>query len=64
MATSLEKPQEIPLSIDEFCERFSKIDRRTVLLSGFHFEMRRAGRLMDTESNYKAAFSAFVVAPA
>lgn len=64
MATSLETPQEIPLSLDEFCQRFSKVDRRTVLLGAFHFEMRRAGRLVDTESEYRAAFAAFVVAPA
>jgi hypothetical protein len=58
------EPVEIPMSLDEFCQNFSKTERRVVLLGAFHFEMKRQKRLKDTDSNYRAAFAAFITAPA
>ena len=57
-------PAAIPMSLDEFCRDFSKSERRVVLLGAFHFEMKRQKRLKDTDSNYRAAFAAFITAPA
>jgi hypothetical protein len=57
-------PMEIPLSLDEFCQNFSMQERRVTLLGAFHFEMKRQKRLFDLDSVYRAAFAAFVTAPA
>lgn len=57
-------PAAIPMSLDEFCRDFSKTERRVTLLGAFHFEMKRQKRFTDTDSNYRAAFAAFITAPA
>ncbi len=57
-------PMEIPMSLDEFCQNFSVQERRVTLLGAFHFEMKRQKRLFDLDSVYRAAFVAFVTAPA
>lgn len=55
-------PVEIPVSLDDFCRDFSKIERRVALLGAFNFEMKRQKRLTDTNSHYRAAFAAFIAA--
>jgi len=57
-------PVETPMGLNEFCQNFSKTERRVTLLGAFHFEMKRQKRLIDTDSNYRAAFVAFITAPA
>lgn len=55
-------PATIPVSLDDFCRDFSKIERRVTLLGAFNFEMKRQKRLTDTDSHYRAAFAAFITA--
>ena len=62
--TTEASPTAIPMSLDEFCRDFSKTERRVTLLGAFHFEMKRQKRFTDTDSNYRAAFAAFITAPA
>lgn len=55
---------DFPLGLGEFCARLSASDRRVELIGAFHFAEKRAGRVKDTEANYKARFSAFCRQPA
>jgi hypothetical protein len=59
-----EAPTEEALTLDEFCTRLSKTDRRVELIGGFHFDERRAERFKDTESAYRSRFEAFANKPA
>jgi hypothetical protein len=52
-----------PLTLDEFCMRFSQVDRRVELIGAFHYVEKSAGRQKDTEEAYRARFDAFVNAP-
>lgn len=51
------------LTLTEFCTRLSETVRRTELISGFEFSMRKAGALKDTAEAYQARFDAFVTTP-
>ena len=57
-------PAEIPMSLDEFCRRWSETERRAALLGAFHFEMKRKNQLSGLFSNYRAAYADFINAPA
>lgn len=60
---SVENEQEPKLTLAEFCTRLSESVNRPELLGSFEFVERRAGRLKDTGSAYRARFDAFVKTP-
>jgi len=50
----------IPLSLDEFCARLSRRDRRVELIAAFHFHLRHQRNLtFATEPEFFAQFAAF-----
>ena len=51
------------ITLDEFCRRHSKVDRRVELLRGFHSAEVRAGHAKDLEASYLARFKAFATKP-
>jgi hypothetical protein len=53
-----------PLSLNEFCTRLSKTDRRVELIGAFQSSEKRAGRNKDTESAFAARYSDFINQPA
>lgn len=55
---------EIPITLDEFCQRLSETERRVALLGAFHFEMKRQKRQTGLSSDYHAAYATFINAPA
>jgi hypothetical protein len=54
-------PEDVTL--EEFCTRFSRSDRRVELIGGFHAVETKAGRFKDSESAFAARFLAFVNKP-
>lgn len=59
-----EAPADEELTLDEFCARLSRKDRRVELIGGFHFAARAAGVVKDTEAGFAARFEAFATRPA
>jgi hypothetical protein len=55
---------DFPLSLDEACARISQGDKRVEMIGAFHHAERCAGRLKDTETAYRARYTAFCNAPA
>lgn len=55
---------DFPLSLDEFCMRLSSTDKRTELIGAFNHVEKLAGRLLDTDGNFRARFEAFASQPA
>jgi hypothetical protein len=53
----------IDLTLDEFCLRLSKSDKRVELIGAFHYTEKAAGRFKDAEQNYQTRFEAFVNKP-
>jgi hypothetical protein len=53
-------PQPPKISLTEFCQRLSETVSRPELIGGFEFVERRAGRLKDTEAEFRARFDAFI----
>ena len=51
------------LSLDEFCIRLSKTDKRVELIGGFRYTEIAAGSVKDSESGFKARFDAFAIKP-
>lgn len=50
----------IPLSLDEFCGRLSRRDRRVELIGAFHFWMTHQRRMtFATEPEFQTAFHDF-----
>lgn len=50
----------IPLSLDEFCGRLSRRDRRVELIGAFHFWMTNLRRMtFATEPEFQTAFHDF-----
>lgn len=62
--TTTGEQAEFPLTLSEFCTRLSSDDRRVELISAFAAIETKAGRVKDTETNFKARFVAFVNQPA
>lgn len=48
-----------PLSLEHFCTNLSASDNRVELISAFHDEETRAGRVNDTDEVFRARFQAF-----
>lgn len=56
--------QQIPLSLDEFCQRLSATSRRVALIGGFHAWAKAQGLVKDVESTFQAAWTRFISLPA
>lgn len=61
-ATKAEE-KAFPLTLEEFCTRLSGSDRRVELIGAFHAMERKAGRVKDTEDNFRSRFDAFAKKP-
>lgn len=59
--TPVAAPDEVTL--DEFCTRLSKSDKRVELIGAFHHSEQSAGRIKDVESEYSSRFAAFINKP-
>jgi hypothetical protein len=51
------------MTLEEFCTRLSKNDKRVELIGGFHHSELAAGRIKDAESEFQTRFAAFVTKP-
>lgn len=51
------------ITINEFCTRLSKSDRRVELIGAFNFSEVQAGRIKDAEAAYQSRFTAFANRP-
>ena len=51
------------ITLDEFCQRLSRTDKRVELIAGFHADESSGGRLKDAEDQYLARFAAFINKP-
>lgn len=60
-ATNAAAPEQ--LTLDEFCTRLSKDDKRVELIGGFYHSETAAGRIKDAESEFQARFAAFATKP-
>jgi len=54
---------EYPVTLDEFCARFSATDKRVELIAAFHQDEESAGRRVDLEGNYSNRLAAFAARP-
>jgi hypothetical protein len=59
----VQEPQ-IPLSLDEFCQRLSATSRRVALIGGFHAWAKAQGLVKDVETTFQAAWNRFISLPA
>ena len=55
---------EDDITVDEFCTRLSKTDKRVELIGAFHFDEKQAGRIKDADSAFSARFVEFANKPA
>lgn len=51
------------VTLDEFCMRLSRADRRVELIGAFHSQEKRHRRSKDSEAAYSERFTAFVNKP-
>lgn len=59
-----EAPATAPdVTLDEFCIRLSKSDKRVELIGAFAFTERAAGKQKDAEAAYADRFAAFATKP-
>lgn len=63
-AAATSEEAEFPLTLDEFCTRLSRTDRRVELIGGFEHSERVAGRVKDVESAYAKRYAEFCNKPA
>lgn len=56
-------PVVIKITVQEFCERRSKKDRRVETLGAFYTEETKAGRVEDTEKAFADRLDAFSKKP-
>lgn len=52
------------IPLDEFCQRLSAKKMSPEIISGFHHAQKKAGKLQGSDSDYLAAFAAFLKQPA
>lgn len=55
---------DFPLSLDEFCQRLSKTDRRVEMIGAFYSVEKAAGRTKGLTREFTSRFEAFVKSPA
>ena len=63
-AAAQEEVAAYELTLDEFCTRLSREDRRVEMIGGFHHTEKQAGRLKDSDAAYAARYAAFQTQPA
>ena len=63
-APAAPKPTDFELTIEEFCARLSKTDRRVELIGAFHATETKAGRHKDRDAQFRSRFQAFIKQPA
>jgi len=63
-AAEVVQEAQIPLSIDEFCQRLSATSRRVALIGGFHAWAKAQGLVKDVETTFQAAWNRFISLPA
>lgn len=51
------------ITLDEFCLRKSRSDKRVELIGGFYADEKREGKGKDSEANFASRFEAFVNKP-
>lgn len=51
------------ITLDEFCQRKSRADKRVELIGGFHHNERQANHVKDSEANFEIRFAAFINKP-
>jgi hypothetical protein len=57
-------PDSFDLTLQEFCIRLSRKDKRVEMIGAFHATEKKAGRQKDSESNFQSRFDAFCKQPA
>jgi hypothetical protein len=55
---------EQELTLQEFCQRLSSVDKRVELIGAFHYSETAAGTVKDLESAFADRFAAFLNKPA
>ncbi len=53
----------VPLTLDEFCVRLSKSDKRVELIGGFHADAKKRGQHKDFDVGFLRAFEAYASRP-
>lgn len=56
-------PDSFPVSLDEFCQRHSKVERSVELLAAFHHTETAAGRGQDMHGAFEARLQTFRTRP-
>ena len=54
----------ITLTLNEYCIRLSRTDKRVELIAAFESAERRAGKLIDTADGYAGRYTTFINQPA
>jgi hypothetical protein len=62
-ASTAKEPSNFSVTIGEFCARLSKTDKRVSMIGAFHSDEKSAGRVKDSEANYRKRYDQFVVRP-
>lgn len=52
------------VTLDEYCIRKSRTDKRVELIGAFHFDEKRQRHVKSTEAAFESRFEAFVNKPA
>lgn len=63
-AAGVVQEAQIPLSIDEFCQRLSATSKRVALIGGFNAWAKANKLEKDVESVFQAAWTRFISLPA
>jgi len=58
-----ESSEAIELSLDEFCARLSKSDKRVELIGGFHADAKKRGQHKDFDVGFLRAFESYASRP-
>ncbi len=56
-------PDEFTVSLNEFCIRLSKTDKRVEMIGGFHHSMTKEGTTSGKTVFYQQAYTKFTTAP-
>jgi hypothetical protein len=54
---------EVDVSLDDFCKKLSLKETRYSLISAFHLNQKKAGKLRDTPSAYQGRFEKYINTP-
>jgi hypothetical protein len=56
--------EKFDLTLEEFCTRLSRTDKRVELIGGFHHSEKLAGNVKDSEAAFLGRFQKFATQPA